>query len=158
MAKYMKSSAASYTEQVHLLTLANMNGYNRLYGGQLMQWIDEVAGVVARRHSEKNVTTALVDRLQFRRPAYANDILVLAGEITYTGRTSMEIRVRTYTEQAGGSRCLINEAYTVMVALDDKQHPTEVPGLLLKTDEERADWELARRRRDERKKTSEGKA
>lgn len=158
MAEQVKSPAASYTEQVHLLTLANMNGYNRLYGGQLMQWIDEVAGVVARRHSGKNVTTALVDRLQFRRPAFANDILVLAGKITFAGRTSMEIRVRTYTEQADGSRCLINEAYTVMVALDDTQHPAEVPGLLLGTEEERADWELARRRRDERKKTSEGKA
>ena len=40
----------SYAEQVHVLTQANINGYNRLFGGQLMEWIDIVAAVVARRH------------------------------------------------------------------------------------------------------------
>ncbi len=33
-----------------------------------MEWIDVVAGVVARRHSNRNVTTASVDDLRFERP------------------------------------------------------------------------------------------
>ena len=42
-----KRMSDSYTEQVQILTQANINGYNRLFGGQLMQWIDVVAAVVA---------------------------------------------------------------------------------------------------------------
>ena len=66
----------SITEQVHILTQGNLNGYRRLFGGKLMSWIDVVAAVVARRHSEKNVTTAVVDMLEFKAPAYANDTFV----------------------------------------------------------------------------------
>ena len=77
-----KKVSDSYTEQVQLLTKANMNGYNRLFGGTLMKWIDVVAAIVARRHSGSDVTTVVVDTLQFKGPAYANDSLVLIGKIS----------------------------------------------------------------------------
>ena len=43
----MKRVSDSYTEQIQILTQANMNGYGRLFGGQLLTWVDVVAGVVA---------------------------------------------------------------------------------------------------------------
>ena len=49
-----KRVSDSVTEQVHILTQANLNGYHRLFGGKLMSWMDIVAAVVARRHSGKN--------------------------------------------------------------------------------------------------------
>mgnify|MGYP000152262169 CR=1 FL=1 len=36
------------------------------FGGILMQWIDEVAGIVAHRHAGSIVTTACVDNLNFK--------------------------------------------------------------------------------------------
>ena len=63
MQEIEKTVKDSYTEQVQILTQANINGYNRLFGGQLMEWIDVVAAVVARRHAGRNVTTAVVDTL-----------------------------------------------------------------------------------------------
>ena len=122
----------SYSEQVQVLTQANINGYNRLFGGQLMEWIDVVAAVVARRHSGHNVTTAVVDTLTFQAPAHANNTLIICGYITYVRRTSMEVCVKTYVENLSGSRRLINTAYLVMVALDENEDPTEVPRLLWK--------------------------
>lgn len=136
----------SHTEQAHIMTLATLNGYNRLFGGQLMEWIDIVAAVVARRHSGKNVTTAVVDTLTFKGPAYANEMIVIIGDITYVGRTSMEVRVETYVEDEQGGRRLINRAYIVLVALDENERPTEVPRLKVETDEERAEWEAAEKR------------
>lgn len=56
-----KKVSDSYTEQVQILTQSSMNGFGRLFGGVLMQWIDVVAAVTARRHCEKNVTTVLVE-------------------------------------------------------------------------------------------------
>ncbi len=152
MKKYVKDS---YAQQVHVLTMSNINGYNRLFGGQLMCWIDEVAAVVARRHSERNITTASIDSLDFKRAAYANDTVVIKGKITYTGRTSMEINVKTFVEKLHGERILINDAYIVMVALDENEKPAEIPGLILKTDEEKREWNEALKRREIRKMKTE---
>lgn len=133
----------SRAEQVHILMPGDSNGSYRLFGGILMQWIDVVAGVVARRHSGSNVTTASVDNLQFLAPAHINDTVVLFGKITYVGRTSMEVCVDTYVEELNGNRKLVNRAYMLMVAVDENERPKEVPGLILETDEERAEWEEA---------------
>lgn len=119
-----------------------------------MQWIDIVAAVTARRHCEHNVTTVLVDRLEFKKPAKANDTILLTGHVEYVGRTSMEVCVNTYIEELSGEKTLINTAHLVMVALDENDRPTEVPGLILKTEQERNDWEAARLRREVRKTLS----
>ena len=124
-----KSKKDSYTEQVQILTQSNMNGFGRLFGGQLMEWIDIVAAVTARRHSQRNVTTVLVDSLEFKHPARVNDTLVLTGEIEKVGNSSMDISVKTYIEFLSGERKLINNARLVMVALDEKDRPTTVPRL-----------------------------
>ena len=152
MERMDKKVSDSYTEQVQLLTKANMNGYNRLFGGTLMKWIDVVAAIVARRHSGRNVTTVVVDTLQFKGPAYANDSLVLIGKITYVGNTSMEVCIRTYVEELSGEKRLINEAYLVMVALDENERPVSVPRLVLQTEEEREMWKQGERRNRLRKK------
>ncbi len=85
-------------------------------------------------------------------PAYGNETIVLCGYITYTGRTSMEVCVRTYVEELSGKKRLINVAYLVMVALDENEHPVEVPRLVLTTEEEKREWDAAQARYEYRKK------
>lgn len=141
-----KTVRDSYAEQVQILTQANINGYNRLFGGQLMEWIDIVAAVVARRHSGRNVTTAVVDTLTFNAPAYPNDTVIVCGHLTHVGRTSMEVCVESFVENLDGTRKLINTAYLVMVALDENEQPAEVPRLKIETPQEQAEWEAAEKR------------
>ncbi len=147
-----KTPSDSYTEQIQILNQSSINGFNRLFGGQLLSWIDIVAATVARRHSGKNVTTAAIDNLQFLGPAYPNDTLVLTGKLTYVGVTSMEVCVKTYVEQLSGKRSLINTAYLVLVALDENDQPTPVPGLIPESHEERHEWETGKRRSSLRKR------
>ena len=120
------------TEQTYLLMHRHINGYGRLFGGQLMQWIDELAGIVSMRHAGGRITTASIDNLNFKAGAYLNDTIVLIGRITYVGRTSMEVRVDTYVEDLEGMRRVINRAYVVMVAIDEEGHAVEVPGRSLR--------------------------
>ena len=133
--KYKKASD-SQTEQTYLMRPCYLNGYGNLFGGQLMSWIDEIASIVAMRHSESDITTAAIDNLNFKQGATIDDVIVLRGKITYVGRTSMEVRVDTYVESRHGIRKVINRAYVVMVAVDEKHHPVEVPGLLVETESE----------------------
>ncbi|MEG0271752.1 MAG: acyl-CoA thioesterase [Hydrogenoanaerobacterium sp.] len=146
-----KCTEDSLTEQIQIIMPQHINGAGRLFGGQLVEWIDIVAGVVARRHSACNIITAAIDNLQFKAGAFVNNTLVLVGYITYVGNTSMEVRVDTYVEKLSGERRPVNRAYLVMVALDNDGNPTEVPGLLLQNEGERAEWEAGMRRSDLRK-------
>ena len=141
----------SITEQYHLLMSPDLNGSGRLFGGRLLAWIDETAGIVGRRHSGKDVVTAAIDNLEFKAGAFRNDILLLIGHIVYTGRTSMEVRVDTYVENSDGMRHPINRAYVTMVAVDDSQRPAPVPQLVLETEVQKAEWEGALKRKELRK-------
>lgn len=150
-----KSVFDSKTEQTYLLMSQHINGSGRLFGGQLLSWIDELAGIVAMRHSGGNVITASIDNLQFKRGAHLNDILVLIGRITYVGNSSMEVRIDTYVEEVDGKRLPINRAYFVMVALDDNEAPKTVPRLKIETPEQQAEWEAAVKRHILRKQRKE---
>ena len=130
----------SRVETVHIVRPNHLNGANRLFGGILMQWIDEVAGIVAKRHSGANVTTASVDNLTFLHGAYQNDLVVIKGKMTWVGSSSMEVCVDTYVENPTGERHRINNAHFMMVALDKNDQPVTVPRLLLQTEDEELAW------------------
>ena len=148
MKENAKRVADSLTEQVHILMYSDINGQNRLFGGQLLKWIDEVAGVTARRHCGRNVTTASIDQLSFKDGAYLNETVVLVGRVTYVGRTSMEVRVDTYREDGDWMRYAINRAYFVMVSMGEDGRPTPVPELIVESEGEKIEWENGKKRRE----------
>jgi len=152
MEQIAKTVADSRAEHCRIILRGDTNGTGRLFGGRLVEWIDMVAGVVARRHSSCNVTTASIDELSFIEAAHADDTVVLIGKIAYVGRTSMEVRVDTFVERLDGEKLQVNRAYLTLVALDWADRPAEVPRLLLSTDEERAEWEAGAERARERKR------
>lgn len=143
-----KRTSDSIVETVHIVRPNHLNGANRLFGGILMQWIDEVAGIVAKRHAMTNVITAAVDNLRFLKGAYQNEMVVIIGKLTWVGTSSMEVRVDTYVENTKGDRRPINRAYFVMVSLDEHDMPSPVPRLIIETDAEKAEWEAALKRRE----------
>lgn len=137
----MKRVEESRTEQVQIILNQHINGFQRLFGGQLMAWIDTAGAVTARRHSGYDVTTAAVDNLVFGESVTVNNTLVLTGQVTWVGNTSMEVRVDTYVETFDGQRDRVNRAYLVFVAMDANMNPVQVPGLLLETEEEKQEFE-----------------
>ncbi len=138
------------TTSVQIVMPQHCNGYAkpRLFGGQIMAWIDVVGAVAARRYTGCAVTTVCVDNLTFLKPAYLNDTVVQEAAVTWTGSTSLEVRVDSLVERLDGSRELVNRAYAVFVALDEEDRPTPVPPFEPQTEEERAEYEdaLIRRR------------
>ena len=143
-----KSSECSVSEFVQILRQANMNGANRLFGGHLITWMDEVAAVSARRYAEGPVTTACIENMRFLRPAHLNETLVVTGRVIFTGRTSMEVLVTAETEAYDATRKLIADAHFILVALDENEHPRAVAPLIPVTNEEKELYAEAKKRRE----------
>ena len=146
------------TTGVQIVLPQHCNGYQRprLFGGQIMAWIDIIGAVAARRFARSAVTTVCIDDLSFIAPAYLNDTIVQDARVTWTGRTSLEVRVDSYVEQLDGSRSLVNRAYAVYVALDENGRPIPVPAFIPETDEEKQEYEAAVTRKQRRTKGDKG--
>ena len=143
---------AEKTSTVQIVMPQHCNGYAkpRLFGGQIMAWIDVVGAVAARRYTGQAVTTVCIDNLTFLKPAYLNDTVVQEAVVTWTGRTSLEVRVDSFVEQLDGGRQLVNQAYVVFVALDEEDRPTSVPPFVPETEAEKAEYAAAQERRKKR--------
>ncbi len=143
-----RTPSESVVETTKSLKYEDINGYGRLFGGRLMEWIDETAGLAAVRHCCNMVTTAAVDNLQFKAGAGLGDIIVIIARVTYVGHTSVEVRVDTYVEDVEtGTRRPINRAFLTEVCVDADGRPVPVRyGLMPQTEGEKADYEGAQRR------------
>ena len=140
----------SQLEMIYLIRPEHLNGAGRLFGGKLVEWMDELSALVAIRHCRRDVTTVAIDNLRFMCPAYQRDMVVLIGRITHVGTTSMEVRVDVYIEDMNGMRHPINRAYFSVVAMDENERPVEVPGIVIETEAQKAEWEAGERRREMR--------
>jgi acyl-CoA hydrolase len=136
------------TTQVQIVMPSHVNGAGRLFGGQLMAWIDVVGAVEARRHCHSYVSTVCVDNLTFLSPAFADETVRLDAQVTWTGNKSLEVRVESRAEALGGGERLINRAYLVYVACDKEGKLLPIRPFQAHTPEERAEWDAAVKRRE----------
>lgn len=146
-----KLVSESRTETSHLILQKQLNDYGRLFGGQLLSWIDELAGIVGKRHCLSNVTTACIDNVSFIAPCFLNETVVLDGYVTYTGNTSFEIEVDSYAEALSGERRLINQAFLTLVCLDKNERPAKCPQINPINNEEKQKYNEAVLRTEIRK-------
>lgn len=148
-----KKISDSITESSKIVQSKDINGQNRLFGGRLMEWIDEVAALTAMRHCGGLVTTCAVDSLVFKHGAKLNQVVVLTGKVTYVGNTSLEIRVDTYVEEVEtGEKFAINHAYLICVHVNDDGEPIPIRyGIDIQTETEQAEWNNALARSKSRK-------
>ncbi len=142
--------SVSHAEFVQILRMENVNGAGRLFGGDLIAWMDDVSAISARRYAHAPVTTACIENLRFLRPAYHNESMVVTGRVIYTGRTSMEVLVMAEVERFTGERELVADGRFILVALDENERPCPVPPLLPETEQEKAWYREARERREKK--------
>jgi acyl-CoA hydrolase len=82
--------------------------------------------------------TASIDRMTFLKPVYIGNALILSARLNYVRRSSMEIEVEIESENLdSGTRVRTGTAFVTIVALDKNGKPTEVPQLLVETEEEK---------------------
>jgi uncharacterized protein (TIGR00369 family) len=145
--------------EVHMadIVLPNQtNNHNTMFGGEVMALMDRAAGIAALQFCRKPVVTASSERIDFRTPIQAGEIVEAIARVIYVGRTSMITRVHIYAEHPLiGDRRVCTTGYFSMVAVDAEGRPKPVPQLLLQDDAAQAEWligEELRRTIDARRK------
>jgi len=152
------SESCVQTAQVMLPPDANPAG--NIHGGSIMKLIDEIGGIVSKKHCRTNVVTASMDRLDFHEPVFIGELVTLSASVNYVGTTSLEVGVRVEAENLiTGDVRHTNSAYLTMVSLDENRKPMPVPRLIPETDEEKRRFEegklRAQRRKELRKKAGQ---
>ncbi len=145
----MKKISDTRIEMRELVLPNDANILGNLLGGRLLHWVDIAGAMAASRHAQSVVATAVIDSVEFNEPVRVGEMVVLKAHLTWVGRTSMEVLVEVCSENyMTGLLKATNRAYMTFVALDENGKPKQVPGLIPETDEEKAEFDRAVKRRE----------
>lgn len=142
-----KSWKSSYTEMERLVLPADTNVFSSLYGGRLMEWVDNVGSIVAFKHCRTKTVTGSIDSLFFLAPIHLGYIVKMQGRLNYTTDRSMEIEVDVSAQDAfTGRERFTTKAYLTYVAIDDDGKSISVPQLLMEDDDVKARFKAGQER------------
>ncbi len=151
MNRKKKTPKESFVSMTELVLPNDTNTLNNLMGGRLMHWMDVVSAIAGQKHCNSIVVTASVDNISFRTPIQLGNVVTLRAKVTRAFNTSIEIRIDVEAENIPeGKKVSSNSAYFTFVAVDKNGNPVDVPEVEPETDEEKAMYEGALRRRQVR--------
>ena len=131
-------ATASRVEMTQLVMPGQANSLGTGFGGTIMQWTDQCAGMAAMRHARLPVVTVSVDQFTFLSPVRIGQIAILRGQVNAVFHTSMEVGVEVHTEDPRtGEQRRCCDAYLTFVALGPDGRPVRVPPLTASSAEER---------------------
>ena len=137
MQQNYKSVKASQVVISELMLPSHSNFNGKIHGGYILSLLDQIAFACASKHSRAYCVTASVDTVDFLRPIEIGELVTMKASVNYVGRSSMVIGIRVESEniQTGDIKHC-NSSYFTMVAKDKDGNSIEVPGLVLKSDDE----------------------
>lgn len=134
-----------------LVLPSHTNALGSVFGGQVMAWIDIAGAIAAQRHSNNQVVTASIDRLDFVAPVYKGWVINLKASVNFASRTSMEVGVRVDAENPKtGETFHTASAYLTFVAIGEDRKPVLIPQLTLESDDQKRRYAAAEKRRKDR--------
>ncbi len=100
----------------------DLNAANRLFGGQLLCWIDEEAAIYAAcQMKHQTLVTKYISEIDFMAPAKTGDVVEFGLEVTDAGRTSLTVKCQV--RKKGSQESIITIERMVFVAVDASGRP-----------------------------------
>ena len=103
------------------------NHHNTMFGGTVMEMMDEVAFMTATRFARKSFVTVSCDRIDFKKPIPADTLVELIGKVKYVGNSSLKVNVEVFVEEMYEEKR--NKAVSgdfTLVALDENKKPVKI--------------------------------
>lgn len=103
------------------------NHHNTMFGGTVMEMMDEVAFMTATRFARKSFVTVSCDRIDFTRPVPADTLVELIGRVTRVGNSSLKVNVEVYVEEMySDTRDMAVAGDFTLVAIDENKKPVKI--------------------------------
>lgn len=100
----------------------NLNAANRLFGGQLLSWIDEESAIFASCQMKRDhIVTKTMSEINFMKSSCAGDVIEFGLELVRAGRTSVTVRCHVRNKNTHEGIVSVDEI--VFVAIDAKGKP-----------------------------------
>ncbi|MEZ7886962.1 MAG: acyl-CoA thioesterase [Flavobacteriales bacterium] len=146
--KSSKKAAETLAMGTHLVLPNDTNTLGNLMGGKLLHWMDITSAISAHRHCRRVVVTAAVNNVSFNQPIKLGDIVTIEAKVSRAFSSSMEVFMNVWVEHhTTGEKIKCNEAIYTFVAVDQVGSPIQVPHLIAESDEEKARFDGALRRK-----------
>ncbi len=99
------------------------NHHNTMFGGTVMEMMDEVAFMTATRFARKSFVTVSCDRIDFKKPIPADTLVELIGRVKYVGNSSLKVNVQVFVEQMYDEirEKAVSGDFTLVAIGDDKK-------------------------------------
>jgi acyl-CoA hydrolase len=112
---------------VELIFPNQTNHYGTLFGGLALGLMDKAGFLAATRHARRTFVTVASDRVEFKVPVRAGQLVELVARVTDEGRTSVTVAVDMYVEELLSQRRQLATSGTfVFVAVDVDGNPTPI--------------------------------
>ncbi|MCD0490276.1 acyl-CoA thioesterase [Pedobacter sp. MC2016-14] len=144
-----KTVESSQTTLTELMIPSYSNFGGKIHGGIILSLMDKVAYVCAAKHSDGYCITASIDVVDFLAPVEVGELVSLMASVNYVGKTSMIIGIKVISENVRTHVVKhTNTSYFTMVAIGEDHKPKQVPGLILKSQDDIRRFSQAKNRRE----------
>jgi acyl-CoA hydrolase len=120
---YEEKIKASETHVFKVVFPNITNHHKTMFGGTVMEMMDEVAFMTATRFARKSFVTVSCDRIDFKKPIPADTLVELIGKVKYVGNSSLKINIEVFVEEmyAEIREKAVSGDFT-MVAIDEEKN------------------------------------
>ena len=124
---YEEKVKSSETHVFKVVFPNTTNHHNTMFGGKVMEMMDEVAFMTATRFARKSFVTVSCDRIDFKNPIPADTLVELIGKVKYVGNTSLKVSIDVFVEDMyNESREKAVSGDFTLVAIDKDKKATRI--------------------------------
>ena len=107
----------------------HLNHYGYLFGGFMLQWVDEISWIAASRgYPECSFVTVAMDKVEFRRSVRLGALLRFVARQSQRGTTSVQYEISVFADDLEtGKEEQVFSTHVTFVCLDDKGSKIPVP-------------------------------
>lgn len=117
----------SETRQFKAIFPNTLNANDTLFGGQAMQWMDEVAYITATRFTRQRMFTVNTENIKFLKAVNPDSIVEVVGRIEKVGAVKLKVKVELFVEEMYGlGRDKAIEGVFVFASLDENKRPKKI--------------------------------
>jgi acyl-CoA hydrolase len=124
----------SETRQFKAIFPNTLNANDTLFGGQALQWMDEVAYITATRFTRQRMFTVNTEKIRFLKAVNPNSIVEVVGRIEKVHPIKLRVKVEIHVEEMyGQGREKAIEGIFVFSSVDENRRPKMIDYNLFST-------------------------